>query len=114
MVDYQTAATDIPDMTDPMGKYWAQPERSQIIFDNVNGAAIMSEGTYNQLAAYNHTYHKRLNRWSGHATLMVEDYSITVETPMCATIDAAVGSLKDWVVEAYLKFNKDDQQQPTV
>jgi len=43
----------IPSMTDPLGKYWSQPELSKILIGEVYAA--MSQETFNQLKDYSLT-----------------------------------------------------------
>lgn len=40
----------IPPITDPMGKHWSQPNRSQILIDATH--AVMTQETFDQLAEY--------------------------------------------------------------
>lgn len=40
----------IPDMVDPLGKYWEQPNKKDILIDNEH--AVMSDKTYLQLKNY--------------------------------------------------------------
>lgn len=47
-----TQQYQIPPMTNPLGKYWDQPNPSEIIIDNVNSVAIMSTKTFNALSNY--------------------------------------------------------------
>jgi len=42
--------TEIPAITDPLGKHWEQPAPSEIILDNE--LALMTEQTFNRLAEY--------------------------------------------------------------
>ena len=43
----------IPEMTDPLGKAWSQPERSEILIDDTH--ALMSRATLLKLANYSHS-----------------------------------------------------------
>lgn len=40
----------IPAMTDPLGRYWKQPDRSAILLDDVH--AVMDEKAFGKLAEY--------------------------------------------------------------
>ncbi len=44
---------EIPAMTDPLGKYWDQPSRNEILIDD--SIALMSRATFCKLLAYNTT-----------------------------------------------------------
>ncbi len=44
------AACEIPPITDPMGKYWQQPDRSRIVIDDTH--ALMDLKTFEELAEY--------------------------------------------------------------
>jgi hypothetical protein len=44
------AAESIPRMTDPLGKYWEQPDRSEIVIDDTH--ALMSLATFEKLMEY--------------------------------------------------------------
>lgn len=44
---------EIPEMTNPLGRYWDQPDRSKIIIDDKY--AIMTEQTMNELKEYSTT-----------------------------------------------------------
>lgn len=43
----------IPPMTDPLGKFWGQPERSEIVVDGTH--AMMTERTCARLNRYDHS-----------------------------------------------------------
>lgn len=43
----------IPPITDPLGKYWDQPNRFDILIDDMH--AVMSRETYNALRNYAHS-----------------------------------------------------------
>ena len=43
----------IPAITDPLGRYWDQPDRSKITLDDTH--AMMDETTFYELATYNTT-----------------------------------------------------------
>jgi hypothetical protein len=42
--------TEIPDMKDPLGRYWDQPDKSEILIDEE--CAVMTLATKNKLANY--------------------------------------------------------------
>lgn len=44
------ALEPIPPITDPMGKYWEQPDRREILIDDTH--AVMTQRTFDKLAAY--------------------------------------------------------------
>lgn len=57
----------IPPITDPLGKYWDQPDTSKILVDDTH--AVMSQATFEQLAEYSTTnpsgvYHGKM--WRRH------------------------------------------------
>ena len=41
---------EIPEMTDPLSRYWKQPDRSEILVDDTH--AIMTKKTFEKLANY--------------------------------------------------------------
>lgn len=43
-------ANSIPEMTDPMGRYWRQPTRAEILTDDTH--ALMPAQVFNELANY--------------------------------------------------------------
>lgn len=45
---------EIPEMTDEMGRYWDQPNRSEILVDDKY--AIMTKATFKKLANYEHSH----------------------------------------------------------
>lgn len=48
------ALEPIPPITDPMGKYWKQPDRREILIDETH--AVMSQRTFEQLATYSASF----------------------------------------------------------
>jgi hypothetical protein len=45
--------TTIPAMTDPLGKHWEQPDRSEIVIDE--RYAVMTVESFSKLKKYNHS-----------------------------------------------------------
>ncbi|MGS1073059.1 hypothetical protein [Burkholderia glumae] len=43
----------IPPITDPLGRYWRQPHRNEILIDDEH--AVMTRSTFNKLAEYSTT-----------------------------------------------------------
>lgn len=44
---------EIPPITEPMGQYWRQPDRREILLDNTH--ALMTKTTFEQLLDYSHS-----------------------------------------------------------
>ncbi len=48
------ALEPIPPITDPMGKYWKQPDRREILIDESH--AVMTRGSFDQLQEYSASF----------------------------------------------------------
>jgi len=46
-------ATSIPPMTDPLGRYWKQPDHSEVLVDEEH--ALMGQGAFDKLRNYSHS-----------------------------------------------------------